>query len=158
MVRKSFIMAMTAVIGAASVFMLSPGCSKEDEEDPSAKIIGSWSGVTVRVRDTFTLDINFPNASNYSLMRSHVTCSSSSCTVDSMREIGTWAVNGDNVVLTLTDCARRQSYETEFDTTIDCSGFPHTGTIPIGISNDQWTFSMVEWRNGDTISYSVTKQ
>lgn len=158
MVCKSFFIGMAAVIGAASVFMLSPGCSK-DEENPADKVIGRWTGSTIRVRDTFALDLNIPDAANFTLMRSHITCSSSSCTADSLRETGTWAVSGDNVVLTYTLCLQKQSWKSTWvdADTLNCNSIPHTGTIPNTISNNQWTFSMVEWVNGDTISYTAAK-
>jgi len=167
MFRKAILVSMTAVIGVASVIMLSSaGCSKDNPTSHQAsEIIGNWAGVTSVVSgaihpDTFAICLNFPDAANYTLTRGKVKyASSASPMVDSMREIGTWTINGDNVVLTEAVCLHMQSWQStwaEADT-INCSSIPQTNTIPIAISNNQWTFDMVEWGNGDTISYTVSK-
>jgi len=167
MVRKTIFVSLTVVIGAASVFMLSPGCSKDSNpagHQPS-EIIGTWTGVTdtqiggSACPDTYAIYLNFPDAATYTLIRGKVKYASSptSPMVDSLREAGTWAISGNNVVLTADSCGHMSpSYQTEY-VTVNCADYPHPGTIPIAITNNKWTLRMVEWGNGETINYTVTK-
>lgn len=164
MVRHAVLAGLTAGMCVVGIVI---GCSKDSNpagHEPS-EIIGTWTGIRdtqiggSACPDTYAIYLSFPSAANYTMTRGRVKYASSptSPAVDSMRETGTWVISGNNVVLTPDSCGHMYpSYQTEFET-IDCSSIPLTGTIPIAITNNRWTFRMVEWVNGDTIRYTVTK-
>jgi hypothetical protein len=80
--------------------------------------------------------------------------SSASGVRDSAWETGTWAINGENAVLTSTQCKLCQSWETQLNDVL-CDTIPKT--INIAISNNQWNITMKEWKNGDPITYPTTR-
>jgi hypothetical protein len=157
MVRRAVLAGLTA---GMCVVGIAVSCSKDSNpagHQPS-ELIGTWAGLTTKpsfMTDSFTIVLNFANATNYTLTRFMVKYASSASGVrDSAWETGTWAINGENAVLTSTQCKLCQSWETQLNDVL-CDTIPKT--INIAISNNQWNITMKEWKNGDPITYPTTR-
>jgi hypothetical protein len=136
------------------------GCAKNSSPTsiPGSEIIGTWTGSVVSSggfsMDTNSIDMRFTKT-GYTMLRGMVThASSGDAILDSAWETGTYTVNGSNLTLTGDTCKMRASWESAMSET-QCDA---PKTVVVAISNNAWSITMNEWKNGMPVTYPMHKQ
>jgi len=145
-----------------TVFLLH--CDNSNPASPSPQSqdhIGVWKGLSIYTNpgannpDSTGIEMTVGANDSYTLARHIVTHSSSEMAIyDSAWERGTWSRNDS--LLTLNP-AEGKYYDAPAAMWVNQSNLiPHD--LSIEITGTTWTFKMPDWKNGDTITYSATKQ